>query len=163
MAAPQAVRLTAPPALRADLDRSRALNALTAATAYAAALVPFCLLDFTWLGVMGPRLYKPALGDMVAASPRLAPAIVFYLLYLAGLVYFAVRPALADGGWRVALLNGAFFGLVTYATYDLTNQATLRIWSVKVTILDLAWGASVSAAAATVSFVVTAWTNRAVG
>ena len=131
--------------------------------AYVAALAPFGLLDFCWLGIMGPRLYKPALGDLIAPSPRLAPAIVFYLLYIAGVVWFAVRPALEQGGWRVALVNGALFGLFAYATYDLTNQATLRIWPVRVTILDLAWGAAASAAAATVSFAVTAWTNRATG
>jgi uncharacterized membrane protein len=131
--------------------------------AYVTLMVAFGLLDFVWLGFMGPRLYKPALGDMLAASPRIGPAVAFYLLYLVGLLYFAVRPALTEGGWRMALLNGAVFGLVAYATYDLTNQATLRIWPVKVTILDIAWGTAASAAAATVSFVVTAWTNRAVG
>jgi len=132
-------------------------------TAWVAALVPFCLLDFAWLSAMGPRLYKPALGDMVADNPRLGPAIAFYLLYLSGLVWFAVRPALAAGSWRAALLNGVLFGNCAYATYDLTNQATLRIWSMRVTILDLAWGAAVSGAAATVSFAVTAWIKRAQG
>ncbi len=131
--------------------------------AYLAALVPFCALDFVWLGLMGPRLYKPALGDLVAATPRLAPAVAFYLVYLAGIVFFAVRPALSGSSWRIALINGAVLGLVAYATYDLTNQATLRIWSFRVTIFDLAWGAVVTAVAATVSYWVTAWSARAAG
>lgn len=129
--------------------------------AYGAALIPFCALDFTWLGLMGPRLYKPALGDMVASAPRPAAAVAFYLIYLAGIVYFAVRPALAAASWRTALINGAALGLVAYATYDLTNQATLRIWSAKITILDLAWGVFATALAATVSFFVTALSSRA--
>ena len=129
--------------------------------AYVAALVSFCALDFVWLGLMGPRLYKPALGDMVAAAPRLGPAVAFYLVYIAGIVFFAVRPALAAASWRTALINGAALGLVAYATYDLTNQAILRIWSMRITILDLAWGAFATALAATVSFSVTAWSARA--
>ena len=129
--------------------------------AYGTALVCFCALDFTWLGLMGPRLYTPALGDLVAVAPRLGPAVAFYLIYLAGIVFFAVRPALAAGSWRIALTHGAALGLVAYATYDLTNQATLRIWSMRVTILDLAWGAVATALAATVSFSVTARSPRA--
>jgi uncharacterized membrane protein len=131
--------------------------------AYAAALIPFCALDFIWLSLMGPRLYKPALADMVAAAPRLEPAVAFYLVYIAGIVFFAVKPALAAVSWRTALVNGAALGFVAYATYDLTNQATLRIWSIRVTILDLAWGAFATALAATVSFSMTAWSNRAAG
>ena len=131
--------------------------------AWGASLVFFCLLDFAWLGVMGPRLYKPALGDLVAASPRLAPAVVFYALFIFGLVYFAVRPALLGGGLRLALLNGALFGFLAYATYDLTNQATLRIWPMKVTVLDMTWGAFISASAAAVGYAAAAWSNRAAG
>jgi len=129
--------------------------------AYGAGLLPFCFLDFVWLGLMGPRLYRPALGDMIAAAPRLAPAVVFYLIYIAGIVFFAVRPALAGASWRVALIHGAALGLFAYATYDLTNQATLRIWPIRITILDIAWGVFATALAATVSFSVTAWSARA--
>jgi uncharacterized membrane protein len=129
--------------------------------AYVAALLPFGALDFVWLGLMGPRLYKPALGDMVAAAPRLAPALAFYLIYIAGIVFFAVKPALAGASWRIALINGAALGLLAYATYDLTNQATLRIWPMRITIFDIAWGVLATALAATVSFSVTAWSARA--
>jgi uncharacterized membrane protein len=129
--------------------------------AYVAALVPFFALDFVWLGLMGPRLYKPALGDMVAAAPRLGPAVTFYLLYIAGTVFFAVKPALGGASWRIALINGAALGVFAYATYDLTNQATLRIWPMRITIFDIAWGGFATALAATVSFSVTAWSAQA--
>lgn len=129
--------------------------------AYLAALVSFGALDFIWLSQVGPRLYKPALGDLLTDSPRLGPAVAFYGLYLAGIVFFAVRPALAASSWRVALIQGAVLGLVAYATYDLTNQATLRVWPIKITIMDLAWGVFATAVAATVSFCVTTWASRA--
>jgi len=129
--------------------------------AYASILVAFGCLDFTWLSLASAALYKPALGPLLAEKVQAAPAIAFYLIYLAGLVYFAVWPALSAGGWSRALINGALLGIVAYATYDLTNQATLRIWSVKVTLADLCWGAFASALAATISYVITAWASRA--
>jgi uncharacterized membrane protein len=130
--------------------------------AYVSILVVFAALDFTWLSLTGPSLYKPALGPLLAEKVRAAPAIAFYLIYLAGLVYFAVWPALDAGGWRKALLNGALFGVAAYATYDLTNQATLRIWSTRVTLLDLGWGAFASGLASVASFAITAWAVRAI-
>jgi uncharacterized membrane protein len=130
--------------------------------AYVAILVVFACMDFTWLSLTGPTLYKPALGPLLAEKVQAAPAIAFYLIYLAGLVYFAVWPAFIGGGWSKALLNGALLGIVCYATYDLTNQATLRIWSVKVTLADLCWGAFASGVAALASYVITAWASRAI-
>ncbi len=129
--------------------------------AYVSILVAFSVMDGAWLSLVGPSLYKPALGPLLADKVRAAPAIAFYLIYLAGLVYFAVWPAFMGGGWTRAVLNGALFGIVAYATYDLTNQATLRIWSTKVTLCDLGWGAFASAVAASISFFVTAWAERA--
>jgi uncharacterized membrane protein len=131
--------------------------------AFVSALVAFGVLDGLWLTLMSPRLYKPGLGPLLADKPNLGAALAFYLLYLCGLVYFAVWPGLQSGRWQTALLNGAALGLIAYATYDLTNQATLRIWSTKVTILDMAWGAFASALAATISYAITAWANRAIG
>jgi uncharacterized membrane protein len=129
--------------------------------AYVSILVAFSALDFTWLSLAGPSLYKPALGPLLAEKVRAAPAIAFYLIYLAGLVYFAVWPALIGEGWTRAALNGGILGVVAYATYDLTNQATLRLWSTKVTLCDLGWGAFASAVAASISFFITAWAERA--
>ena len=120
--------------------------------AYLAAGLSFGALDALWLGWAGKNLYRPALGDLLAPSFRPAPAIVFYLLYIAALVWFAVRAGHAGevgaGGIGVAMLNGALLGAICYATYDLTNQATMKVWPVHVTLIDIAWGAFASAVAA---------------
>ena len=116
--------------------------------AYVASGVVFLAGDLMWLSAMGPRLYRPALGSLLADRFRAGPAIVFYLLYVAGILIFAVEPGLREGVWRKALVSGALFGLMAYATYDLTNQATLRLWSTTVTVVDVAWGAAITALAA---------------
>ena len=108
--------------------------------AYGVALVIFLVLDAIWLTSMLERLYRPALGHLLAPQVSLPPAILFYLLYVAGIVGFAVAPALEAHGARIALLHGAALGLLAYATYDLTNQATLPGWPWAVTLADLAWG-----------------------
>ena len=114
--------------------------------AYLAAGLSFGALDAAWLSWAGKRLYRPALGDLLAPSFRPAPAIVFYLAYVAAVVWFAVRPGM-DQGIGCAALNGAMLGAIAYATYNLTNQATLRHWPVHVTLIDIAWGAFATAAA----------------
>jgi uncharacterized membrane protein len=130
--------------------------------AYVSILVVFGCLDFVWLSLTGASLYKPTLGPIMADKVQAAPAIAFYLIYLAAVVYFAVWPALTQGAWSRAAINGALFGFAAYATYDLTNQATLRVWSLKVTIADLCWGAFASAVAATASYAITAWASRSI-
>lgn len=108
--------------------------------AYGCSAVVMLVLDGIWLTVMGSRLYKPVLGDWLSGSVKLAPAIAFYLLFLFGMTYLATAPALNAGAWQKAAINGAVFGLVAYATYDLTNQATLARWSTTITLADMAWG-----------------------
>lgn len=115
-------------------------------TAYVAAAIAFGLLDFLWLRWAGPNLYRPALGDLLADSFRAGPAIAFYLIYVAGMVWFAVRPGVSFGV-PLAVVNGAILGAVAYATYDLTNQATLRQWPLAITLIDIAWGAAATALA----------------
>lgn len=122
--------------------------------AWITALVAFAGIDFVWLSRMGDTFYRPAMGDMVLSGFRLAPAIVFYLIFAAGLTWIAVRPALAEGGWTVAFVNGAVLGFVAYATYDLTNQATLRHWSTALTVVDIAWGTLLSGVAAAIATLV---------
>tara|TARA_R110000744_G_scaffold334498_1_gene439792 strand:+ start:68 stop:463 length:396 start_codon:yes stop_codon:yes gene_type:complete len=112
----------------------------------AVALV-FGALDAVWLSWAGPNFYRPKLGDLLADSFRMAPALVFYAAYVAAVVWFAVRPGLANG-IASAALNGALLGAICYATYDSTNQATLRSWSTTVTIADIVWGAFATAVAA---------------
>ena len=115
--------------------------------AYVAAGVSFGALDALWLGWAGKNLYRPALGDLLAPGFRPAPAIAFYLLYIAALVWFAVRAGHMQG-LSFAVLNGALLGAICYATYDLTNQATMKVWPVHVTLIDITWGAFASAVAA---------------
>ncbi|MGV1792309.1 DUF2177 family protein [Rhizobium lusitanum] len=116
--------------------------------AYVATLIVFVAIDFIWLSSMADRLYRPVLGDMLAPGFRMAPALVFYLVYACGLTILAVRPGLTSGSLAVASLYGAVLGFTAYATYDLTNQATLRNWSTALTIADLIWGTLLSSIAA---------------
>jgi len=116
--------------------------------AYGSTALVFLALDAVWLTTMAERFYRPAIGHLMMDKPAFGPAIVFYLMYLVGVVVFAVAPALASQRWQTALGLGALLGLLCYATYDLTNQATLRDWPLRVTLVDLAWGAFVTAAAA---------------
>lgn len=115
--------------------------------AYVLTLVVFAVIDTAWLGLMADRLYRPLIGPMLAENFKLAPAIAFYALYAGGLTLFAVRPGLAAGDWKTALLWGGLSGLFAYGAYDLTNLATLKSWSLKLSLIDMAWGVTVSAAA----------------
>lgn len=130
------------------------------AVAYAAALVVFVAVDFVWLSAMADRLYRPVLGDMLAPQFRLAPAVAFYLIFAAGLTFLAVKPGLEQGSIRVAVVHAAVLGFVAYATYDLTNHATLKSWSTQMTVADMIWGSLLSAIAGGAS----CWiADRAVG
>ena len=95
------------------------------------------------------------MGDMLAAEPRLPAAVAFYLLYAAGVTIFVGAPALSRGKWSDATVFGALFGLFCYMTYDLTNQATLRNWSMRLTLADIVWGMFLTAASGTVAFLIT--------
>ncbi len=119
---------------------------------YVGSAIGMLALDLVWLSTMGDRLYRPQLGLILANEFRLGPALAFYALYLFGVTYFAVFQAMNSGGWRKAALNGALLGLVAYGTYDLTNQATLIQWPVLVTVIDLAWGAFLTAFAAVAGY-----------
>ncbi|MGJ7506207.1 DUF2177 family protein [Variovorax sp. GT1P44] len=118
--------------------------------AYLASALSLLALDAVWLTLMADRLYRPAIGHLMAERFSLVPALVFYAVYIAGVVGFAVAPGLAARRWTVALGRGAFLGLMAYGTYDLTNQATLLRWPWLVTFADLAWGAFLTAVAAAV-------------
>ena len=123
---------------------------MTWIVAFIAAALAFGALDAIWLGWAGDNFYRPRLGDILADSFRMGPALVFYAAYIAAIVWFAVRPGLA-GGIGQAALNGALLGAICYATYDLTNQATLRQWSTTVTVADIIWGAFATCVAASVA------------
>lgn len=123
--------------------------------AYVSAAVAFGVLDAIWLTQVGPSIYRPAIGELLADQVRWAPALLFYLLYLVGVTVFVTLPALSSGGPARAAGLGALFGLICYATYDLTNQATLRVWPLHLTLIDMAWGAFATAIASVASVYVT--------
>lgn len=110
------------------------------------------VLDALWLTVIANKFYKSQIGSLLLEKPNMVAAVVFYVIYVIGVVVFALLPALEKDSWQYAAGLGALFGFVAYATYDLTNLATLKGWPVKLVIVDLVWGTLLSATVATVSF-----------
>lgn len=125
--------------------------------AVGAAFVVLMALDVVWLTTMAPLLYQPTIGHLLAPEPDLAAAALFYAVYLVGVLVFAVRPLTLDASAWAAAGRGALFGFVAYATYDLTNQATLQNWPWRVTAIDLLWGTFLTA---TASGAAKAWAQR---
>jgi uncharacterized membrane protein len=107
---------------------------------YGACIVAFFAIDFVWLSTMNSRFYQPRLGSLLAEQPKLGVAAGFYLLYVIGVVALAVIPGLREGAVLAALWRGALFGLLAYATYDLTNLATLQGWPWELAVVDMIWG-----------------------
>jgi len=130
--------------------------------AYIGVLVVFGAIDATWLSTMGPIVYRPALADILAPNLRLAPTIAFYLMYPIGVVVFAVAPALRAGSIGSGLALALVFGAIAYATYDLTNYATLRVWTLQITVLDIVYGAFASGVAATAAILLVRFTTRGI-
>jgi uncharacterized membrane protein len=121
---------------------------------YAITLPIFFGIDLVWLGVVANAFYPRHLGHLLGDGVQWAPAVAFYLLYIGGIVFFAVKPAIEAGKPGRAPVNGALLGLVAYATYDLTNQATMRDWPLIVTVVDLIWGTVLTGTVAVVSCLV---------
>ena len=121
---------------------------------YITALSIFLLVDFIWLGVIAKNLYAQNIGHLMASKVNFVAAFVFYFIFIAGLLVFSVFPALYAGSLQKAIFMGAFFGFVTYATYDLTNLATLKDWPLSVTIIDLIWGSFIASLVSTLTFLI---------
>ena len=132
---------------------------LQLAIAYGATLCVFLSIDALWLAVLMKSVYVGALGPLLADTPRRAPATLFYLLYVAGLLVFAILPGLRARRGRTAAALGALLGLLAYGTYDLSNYATLRDWPLTLTVIDMAWGSVLSAVSATAGY----WTASRLG
>ncbi len=122
--------------------------------AYVSTAVVFFALDYLWLTRIAIGFYREHIGGLLLASPNFAAAGIFYLFYVVGLVYFAVMPAVSAGSVVTALVNGALLGLLAYGTYDMTNLATLKGWSLQVSLVDMAWGAFLSATASAAGYLV---------
>jgi uncharacterized membrane protein len=123
--------------------------------AYFAALLIMAGMDFCWFSLASGPVYQRALGTILAEKINYPAAAAFYLMYALGVVIFAIKPALESGDWRTALLRGVLFGFFAYATYDLTNLATLKIWSLRVSLIDVAWGVFVTGAVSSASAAIT--------
>jgi uncharacterized membrane protein len=119
---------------------------------YIIALPIFLAIDMAWLGLVAKNFYAKRIGFLMKTDINWTAAILFYLLFIIGLVLFVIMPAVGKGSWVHALLFGALFGLIAYATYDLTNLATLKDWPLIVTIVDLAWGAVLAGSVSMVTF-----------
>lgn len=131
--------------------------------AYLGAGLTFAAIDFVWLTTMTDRLYKPVLGPIMLEKPDMKAAVAFYLISIAGTVFLAIAPALKEGNWTRAAINGAVLGFVAYATYDLTNQATLAVWQTKLTIIDLIWGTTLTMVSATGGYFAARWAEGRFG
>jgi uncharacterized membrane protein len=119
---------------------------------YLITLPVFFLIDMIWLGLVAKNFYSKNIGFLMKTDINWPAAIIFYLLFIAGLVFFVITPALDKRQWVHALFAGALFGIVSYATYDLTNLATMKDWPLIVTVIDLVWGMVLSASVSTVSY-----------
>lgn len=114
----------------------------------------FFLIDMIWLGIVAKGFYRKYLGPFLSPQVKWGAAIIFYLLFIAGIIIFVVQPGLAKGSLGRTLVLGVLFGLMTYATYDLTNLATLKDWPIIVVIVDILWGMVLSASVGCISFLI---------
>ncbi len=119
---------------------------------YAIALPVFFAIDMVWLGLVANDFYRGQIGTLMKSDVNWTAAIIFYLIFIAGLVVFVISPAMEKGSWTHALLFGALFGFVCYATYDLTNLAVAKDWPLLVTIVDLAWGAVIAGSVSIIAY-----------
>ncbi|KKS31728.1 hypothetical protein A2380_03910 [candidate division WWE3 bacterium RIFOXYB1_FULL_43_24] len=126
---------------------------------YFISLPVLLIIDSVWLLFVAPKFYKTHIGFLMTDKPNLVAALIFYLLFIAGLVIFVVQPGLESHSLLNTLLKGALFGLVCYATYDLTNQATINNWPTIVTVVDLIWGTLLTASVSGVVFVIASKLN----
>ena len=117
----------------------------------------FFMVDILWLGVIARGFYRRHLGFILSPQVNWAAAVIFYLMYIAGILYFAVRPAIVTNSWRQAAILGALFGFFTYATYDLTNLATIKNWPMIIVIIDILWGVCLCTLVSTISFSISKW------
>jgi len=121
---------------------------------YFVTFIIFIGIDLLWLGIVAKNFYSNQIGFIMRSSPNWLAALAFYALFVFGLVYFVVNPAIENSSFKYALVSGLLFGLITYSTYDLTNLATLKDWPIYVTIVDLAWGTALGGIVSSLSYLV---------
>lgn len=121
---------------------------------YLIALPVFFAIDMLWLGLIAKNFYSKQIGTLLKPDVNWLAAIIFYLIFIAGLVVFVIAPSIEKGSWVSALILGVFFGFVCYATYDLTNLAVAKDWPLLVTIVDLLWGAILAASVSVITYLI---------
>jgi len=121
---------------------------------YIVATLIFVAIDAVWLSVVAKNFYKKNIGHLMAAKPNFVPAVIFYALYIVGIIFFAVNPALDKDSANYAVAAGGLLGLLMYSTYDLTNHATLKKWPARVTIIDMVWGTLITSVVSGLTFVI---------
>ena len=124
---------------------------------YLATLVVFFAVDMLWLGLLARGFYRKYFGSLLAPSTNWLAAGIFYLLFIFGILFFVVLPGLKEGSLAALLLRAALYGLITYATYDLTNLATLKDWPVVLTVVDILWGVTLSTLVSLASYFIGRW------
>ncbi|MEM9921605.1 MAG: DUF2177 family protein [Bacteroidota bacterium] len=130
--------------------------------AYLLISLVFFLIDMIWLGWLAKDLYQKNLAHLLSPTVNWTAAAIFYALYIIGIMVFCILPAVDKGSLSYAITYGAFFGFITYATYDLTNLATLRDWPVKVVLMDISWGAVLCLTVSTAGYYIVQWLSPAV-
>jgi uncharacterized membrane protein len=124
---------------------------------YALTVPVFFIIDILWLGVVAKGFYRRKLSFILSAEVNWVAAFVFYLIYIAGILFFAVRPAVINASWGQAAILGALFGFFTYATYDLTNMATIKNWPLTIVVVDILWGVCLCTVVSCLSFLISKW------
>ena len=124
------------------------------AAIYGICIAIFFAIDLTWLGLIARSFYKDKLGYLMADKPNWIAAVIFYLLYIGGILFFSVLPALREHSWQTAVINGAILGLLCYATYDLTNMATIKNWPLIVVIVDIIWGIVLTGSVSVITYLI---------
>ncbi|MGD8262981.1 MAG: DUF2177 family protein [Desulfobacterales bacterium] len=121
---------------------------------YALTVPIFFVIDIIWLGIVAKEFYRRKLDFILSPQVNWTAAVIFYLMYIAGILFFAVRPAVISNSWAQAAGLGALFGFFTYATYDLTNMATIKDWPLIIVVFDIVWGVCLCTIVATISFMI---------
>jgi len=121
---------------------------------YVVALLLFFIIDIMWLGLVAKNIYQEKVGQLLKVDVNWGAAIILYLFLIAGILFFVINPALAKESWKFALFAGGFFGMLTYAIYDMTNLATLKDWSIFITIVDIIWGTVLCALTSILTFLI---------
>jgi uncharacterized membrane protein len=135
------------------------MNIKNTILSYLLTLIVFLMVDMLWLGIIAKNMYQKFLGGFITDKVNWTPALIFYLIYVVGISIFAIYPAVNKGSASNAILMGALFGIFTYATYDLTNLATMKDWPLNIVFIDILWGAFLSALVSFSGFHIVKWLN----